>query len=59
VQVGVLKAAGGGRHPHPPGVGAIVGALFPSGRTPADIEHAAQDVVIGRMKRWTVSRHGL
>lgn len=40
-------------------MGAVVGALFAAGRTPAEIERAAHDVVVARLRRWTLSRHGL
>lgn len=62
-QIGVLKAlaSAGIRIDLVVGssVGAVVGALFAAGRTPAEIERAAHDVVVARLKRWTLSRHGL
>lgn len=62
-QIGVLKAlaSAGIRIDLVVGssVGAVVGALFAAGRTPAEIERAAHEVVVARLKQWALSRHGL
>jgi NTE family protein len=62
-QIGVLKAlvSAGIRIDLVVGssVGAVVGALFAAGCTPAEIERAAHEVVVARLKRWAFSRHGL
>lgn len=62
-QIGVLKAltAAGIRPDLIVGVsvGAVIGALFAAGRTPREIEEIAYSVVISRLKRWALSRHGL
>lgn len=62
-QIGVLKAlsAAGIRPDLVVGtsVGAVMGALFAAGCTPADIERAALDLAVARLKRWAFSRHGL
>jgi NTE family protein len=62
-QIGVLKAlaAAGIRIDLVVGssVGAVVGALFAAGRTPAEIERAALALSVGRLKRWALSSRGL
>lgn len=62
-QIGVLKAltAAGIRPDLVVGssVGAVIGALYAAGRTPAEIECAALQLVVARLKRWALSRHGL
>lgn len=62
-QIGVLKAlAAAGIRPDlvvGTSVGAVVGALYAAGRTPADIERAAHELVVARLKCWSFSRHGL
>jgi NTE family protein len=62
-QIGVLKAltAAGIRPDLIVGssVGAVVGGLYAAGCTLAQIEDAAMELVVGRLKRWAFSRHGL
>ncbi len=62
-QIGVLKAlhAHGVRPDCVVGtsVGAVIGALYAAGCTPLDIERAALDVRVARLKQWAFSRHGL
>lgn len=62
-QIGVLKAlsAHGIRPDLVVGasVGAVVGALYASGRTPDDIAGAANELNVARLRRWSFSRRGL
>src|SRR5262252_7745959 len=62
-QIGVLKAltAAGVRPDLVVGasVGAVVGALYAAGLSPADLERAAHDCTVARFKRWARSRHGM
>ncbi len=62
-QIGVLKALGdAGIRPDlvvGTSVGAVIGALYAAGRTPADLERAAGALVVSRLKRWAFSRRGL
>lgn len=62
-QIGVLKAlAAAGIRPDlvvGSSVGAVIGALYAAGRTPAEIERAAQELVVARLKRWALSWRGL
>ena len=62
-QIGVLKAltAAGIQIDLVVGssVGAVVGALFAAGRAPAEIEGVSLALVVGQLKRWTLSPHGL
>lgn len=62
-QIGVLKAlvSAGVRVDLVVGssVGAVIGALFAAGCTPAEIQRAAHEVVVARLKRWAFSRYGL
>ena len=62
-QIGVLKAlAAAGIRPDlvvGTSVGAVIGALYAAGRTPAEIERAACGLVVARLKRWAFSRRGL
>ena len=62
-QIGVLKAlAAAGVHIDlvvGSSVGAVIGALYAAGCTPAQIEHAAHTLVVGQLKRWALSSRGL
>lgn len=62
-QIGVLKALeDAGIRPDlvvGTSVGAVIGALYAAGRTPADLERAAGALAVSRLKRWAFSRHGL
>jgi NTE family protein len=62
-QIGALKAlvAAGIRPDLVVGssVGAVIGALYAAGRTPAEIECAAHELVVARLQRWACSRDGL
>jgi NTE family protein len=62
-QIGVLKAlVAAGIHCDlvvGASVGAVVGALYAAGLTPAQIEQAAHALVVARLKRWALSRQGL
>lgn len=62
-QIGVLKAlAAAGIRPDLVvgcSVGAVIGALYAAGRTPAEIERAALEVVIAQLKCWALSWRGL
>lgn len=40
-------------------VGAVIGALYAAGRTPTEIDRAAQELVVAKLRRWAFSRHGL
>lgn len=61
--IGVLKALA--RHGVRPdlvvgsSVGAVIGALYAAGCPPVDIERAAHQLEIARLKRWAFSRNGL
>lgn len=62
-QIGVLKAlAAAGIRPDlvvGSSVGAVIGALYAAGRTPAELERLAQELVVARLKRWALSWRGL
>lgn len=62
-QIGVLKALAATGIPIDlvvgSSVGAVIGALCAAGRAPAQIERLAQTLVVGQLKRWSLSGHGL